>query len=289
MTRLLSISAVAYDGHDLPVALRRIRELGVDRVELAFIKGYSGTFDERVFDEANARRIRDLLAEVGLSSLALSAQMDLTEAEAVHNFTRRLHFAQLVGARIVITNAGPPARRLIFDEHMRELADVAQSLGMIIALENPGDGRASIVNDGATGAAVIEQINSPAVRLNYDFGNVISHFAGRVRPEDDYKAALPYAAYLHIKDVQTGDDPERRWFFPAVGAGEIDYAAILADLAVRAPDLPVSIEIPMRISRAADASPRIAAHPCSLAEVDEMLRRSINYVKEQDWRLEIGD
>jgi sugar phosphate isomerase/epimerase len=273
---------VAYDGHDLPVALRQIRELGVDRVELAFIKGYSGTFDESVFDEANARRIRELLTEAGLSSLALSAQMDLTEDGAVHNFTRRLHFAQVVGARIVITNAGPPARRLIFDANLRELADVAQSLGMIIALENPGDGRASIVNDGASGAAVIEQIGSPAVRLNYDFGNVISHFAGQVRPEEDYKAALPYAAYLHIKDVQTGDDPERRWFFPAVGAGEIDYAAILADLAIHAPDLPISIEIPTRVSRAADASPRIAAQLRPLTEVDEMMRTSVKYVKEYD-------
>jgi sugar phosphate isomerase/epimerase len=285
LTRLLSISAVAYDGHDLPVALRHIRESGVDRVELAFIKGYSGTFDESIFDEANARRIRDLLVEAGLSSLALSAQMDLTEDGAIHNFTRRLHFAQVVGARIVITNAGLPARRTIFDANMTELAEVAQSLGMIIALENPGDGRASIVNDGKSGAAVIEEIGSDAVRLNYDFGNVISHFAGRVRPEEDYKAALPYAAYLHIKDVQTGDDPERRWFFPAVGRGEIDYVAILADLAIHAPDLPVSIEIPTRVSRAADASPRIAAHPRPLAEVDEMLRGSVQYVSELD-RLE---
>ncbi|MBX2999246.1 MAG: sugar phosphate isomerase/epimerase [Caldilineaceae bacterium] len=284
MTRLLSISAVAYDGHDLPTALRHIRELGVERAELAFIKGYSGTFDERVFDEANARHIRDLLDEAGLSSLALSAQMDLTEVGAVHHFTRRLHFAQIVGARIVITNAGPPARRAVFDDNIRELATVAQSLGMIIALENPGDGRASIVNDGPTGAAVIEEIGSPAVRLNYDFGNVISHFAGRVRPEEDYKAALPYAAYLHIKDVQTANNPEQRWSFPAVGRGEIDYAAILADLAACAPDLPISIEIPTRVSRAADASPRIAPHPRPLAEVDEMLRGSVEYMKEQDRR-----
>jgi sugar phosphate isomerase/epimerase len=112
---------------------------------------------------------------------------------------------------------------------------------------------------------------------------VISHFAGRVRPEEDYQAALPYAACLHIKDVSTdASSQESRWSFPAVGTGEIDYAAILADLAVHVPDLPISIEIPTRVSRAADASPRIAAQPQSLAGIDEMLQASVQYVKEYD-------
>jgi sugar phosphate isomerase/epimerase len=278
MRRIISISAVAYDGYDLPVTLREIGRLGTRYVELAFIKGYSGAFDESVFDEANAGRVAEELAGSGLDILALSAQMDLSTEDAVPYFRRRLEFARAIGARLVITNTGPPARLAQFLRNIVELAEVAQGLGLVIALENPGDGIESIVNDGPSGAAIVRRIGSPAVKLNYDFGNVISHFSNHVRPEEDFVHALPYTAHFHVKDVGASEDG---WHFPALGRGIIDYGSILQHLAGLPSRPPLSIEIPTRVSRGADASPRLASTPLPLVEIHSTLRDSLAYVQTQ--------
>jgi hypothetical protein len=79
-------------------------------------------------------------------------------------------------------------------KNMERLVEKAESLNMIIGLENPGDGKENIIDSGKAGTPVLQQIGSDLVRFNYDFGNVISHFKERLRPEEDYKYALPFSS-----------------------------------------------------------------------------------------------
>jgi sugar phosphate isomerase/epimerase len=274
--RIISVSTTAFDGYDLAIAVDEISRLGVDHVELAFIQGYMDSFDEDYFSKINAKMIQGLLSDTGLSCFAFSAHMDLAARGAVDIFEKRMVFAKMVGAKIIVTNAAPRSQEKEFIENILVLADIAKSLDMIIALENPGNGKENVVNSGETGASVIKHIASDWVRLNYDFGNVISHFFERLRPEEDFTYALPFSANLHIKDVKSNG---QGWSFVEIGKGSIDYSFILKTLASKYPQIPVSLEIPLRISRDRDASPRRAASPLPLDEIRNVLKGSLNYVK----------
>jgi len=274
--RIISVSTAAFDGYDLAIAVNEISRLGVDHVELAFIQGYMDSFDEDYFSKINAKMIQGLLSDTGLSCFAFSAHMDLAARGAVDIFEKRMVFAKTVGAKIVITNAAPRSQEKEFIENILVLAEIAKSLDMIIALENPGNGKENVVNSGETGASIIKHIASDWVRLNYDFGNVISHFFERLRPEEDFIYALPFSAHLHIKDVKSNG---QGWSFVEIGEGSIDYSLILKTLALRYPQIPISLEIPLRITRDRDASPRRAASPLPLDEIRNVLQGSLDYVK----------
>jgi sugar phosphate isomerase/epimerase len=161
-------------------------------------------------------------------------------------------------------------------ENIEHLGQTARSLDIVIGLENPGDGRPNVINGGTDGALFIRELASDTVRLNYDFGNVLSHFFEKRRPEEDFKEALPYCAHLHIKDVRQNEDG---WYFTEIGRGSIDYDSIFRDLAREFDSLPLSIEIPLRVTRAKDASPRRWPHPIPLDHIRKTLRNSVDYVK----------
>ena len=224
MDRIISISTAAFDGYDLSVAMDEISRLGVRSVEVAFIQGYTDPFGEEAFSPDNAGRIQNLLSETGLSCFALSAHMNLGTKGSAETFRRRMEFARRIGAKIIVTNAGPGQEKKAFMNNMETLSRAAESLNLIIGLENPGDGKENIINSGKDGAKVVREIDSEWVKLNYDFGNVISHFYERIRPEEDFIDALPFSAHLHIKDVKSNG---QGWSFVEIGKGSIDYAFYL--------------------------------------------------------------
>jgi sugar phosphate isomerase/epimerase len=276
MDRILSISTTTFDGYDLAVAVDEISRLGASHAELAFIQGYTDPFGEEIFNPENADRIQRLLSETGLSCFAFSAHMNLVTKGSAETFRRRMEFARRVGAKVIVTNAGLQQEKKAFIKTMETLSREAESLNLIIGLENPGDGKENIINSGKDGAKVVREIDSEWVKLNYDFGNVISHFFERLRPEEDFIYALPFSAHLHIKDVKSNG---QGWSFVEIGKGSIDYSFILKTLASKYPQIPISLEIPLRITRDRDASPRRAASPLPLGEIRNVLKGSLNYVK----------
>ncbi|HSB05943.1 MAG TPA: sugar phosphate isomerase/epimerase [Thermodesulfobacteriota bacterium] len=275
LKRILSISTAAFDGYDLTLALEEISLLGVSHVELAFIQGYTDPFGEEIFSPTHAGRIQKLLSETGLLCFAFSAHMNLVSKKSVEIFKRRMEFARQTGARVIVTNAGPGQERKAFMKNMEALSREAESLNLIIGLENPGDGKKNIINSGKDGAMVIREIDSEWVKLNYDFGNLISHLDDRVRPEEDYRDALPYSVHLHLKDVKPDG---QGWSFTEIGKGWIDYRFVLKQLKREEPSLPLSLEIPLRVTRAADASPRRRTSPVPIDEIRNILKGSLDFV-----------
>lgn len=276
MNHPILISTVAYDGYDLTVSLAEIAKLGLHRVELAFIEGYSDPFTEDVFSEANAKRITGVLKEHALSCLSFSAHMDLSGDQAVDIFKRRMSFAKMLGAKHIISNAGPLERLEIFMKNMGELAELADALDITVALENPGDGKKNIIDSGQDAPSVLREIGSTRVRLNYDFGNPISHCFEKLKPEEDYKHALPYTVHFHIKDVAPD---ETGWYFTEIGKGVVDYHTILKELAGLPEATPLSLEIPLRITRAKDASARRADKRVDLKAIEQVMKGSLDFVR----------
>jgi len=273
----LIISTAAYDGYDLSVAFKEIAETGVDLVELAFIEGYTDPFTEDYFNEDNAAKISALLAEYGLACISFSAHVNLSKEGIVDIFKKRMAFARKLGAQYIISNAAPLPNKTQFMENIAQLGQTAASLDMIIALENPGDGNPNVIDSAEPAAQAIEKIGLASVKINYDFGNLLSHCFGKLKPEQDYKHVTAQTAHFHIKDVAKND---AGWYFTEIGKGIIDYQSILAELTAVSNSVPISLEIPLRVTRAPDASPCRLSQPVDLAEIRRVMTGSVNFVKQ---------
>jgi len=276
--RIVSISAAPYDGYDFPRVLESLAACGATHVEPAFIVGYTEPFDESAFTAERGRQYAAWLAASGLGCYAFSSHIDLGRPDAVEVFTGRMHFAAQLGARVINTNAAARHLSAGFFRNIEVLARQAEALGLIIGLENPGDGSDNLINTGSDGIALIRRLGHPALRLNYDAGNTISHRPfdrpDGVAPAADARLALPACAYTHIKDVRVSADG---YFFTPLGQGDIDCAAILRAVALTS--LNLSIELPLRLHRGPDAQPQRRAQPVPLAEIEAALRRSLAFVE----------
>lgn len=265
----LSVSTVAFDGYPLPVALGEIAKCGVSYAELAFIEGY-GDFDESVFTTASAGKARAELARTGLSSVAVSAHMDLGTDDALERLRRRIAFAREIGATILITNAGLCAAREAILRTIEAVLPFSLDAGVVLALENPGHGTGAIFACAHDGIKLARTFASPALGLNYDAGNIFTYSLGALNPEADLPAALPHVVHAHLKDVRAmGDD----WVFTPLGEGEV-YSDTLAR-SLRRAERPIGIELPLRLRRPGRGHPVRAQTPVPLAAIVQAVKTSV--------------
>jgi len=277
----LSVSMVAYDGHPMDVALASLAALGIDVVELAYIEGYSATFDEALFSPSNARAVRRTLANAGLTCRAVSAHFDMSRTGGGDALCRRLEFAGEVGAQMVATVSGPAVRRDAFLDHLAQATKLAEQLGVTIALENPADDVDAALNDGADAAQIAAAVDHPLVRINYDPGNFLTHRPGQA-PHVDIEPALPYCIGLHLKDLrQEGEG----WVHTALGDGSILWDEMFNRLALLAARPLLSIEIPTRMRRDSRGKIVLQSEPMPLAQIETLLMRSKALVDAQIARL----
>lgn len=274
MARQIAVSLAAFDGYAPEVALDSIAACDARCVELAYIVGYTEIFDQSSFTHAEARRWSSLLAERKLTCNAVSAHIDLGLEDAVEVFRPRMDFARSLGASVINTNAAHRSRGAQFYRNIEMLARHGEAIGLVIGLENPGNGEDNLFNLAADGAALLRSLNLPSLGLNFDAANLASH-----RPDADVTqetlASLPYCIHYHLKDVARRPDG---WHFTPLGTGDIDHAAILPALA-RLPDLPVSLELPLRLRRGSNARPIRAPEALPLAEIEAAVTASLAYAR----------
>jgi sugar phosphate isomerase/epimerase len=276
MAPILSVNTLIYRGYDIPTILNELSRLDVKYVELAFIKTYAPELGEEDFSQRNGQKVRKLLKNFGLSTVALSAHMDMGLADSVDRFKSRMAFAKEIGARIVITNSSGRPQATTFFKNMEKLAQYAQSLPLVIGLENPGDGTEQIVDCAVTGAQTLQRIGSDFVKLNYDIGNLFIYSKGVMRPERDFEDSIPWSVHFHLKDIRKD---RTGYFYSEIGKGVIHYRPVLNSLCEKAPAIPIGIEIPLCLKRGVDFIPWIDSSPVDLSEIRMILKGSIEYVK----------
>jgi sugar phosphate isomerase/epimerase len=274
MKPILSISTVAFDGYSFETAFEEIAALGAKHVEVAFIQGYTDPFTEDYFNESNARAITGLLSRYGLGCFAFSSHINLGDEGAEVVFEKRMRFAKMIGASFIISNAAPVPQRGAFLCNIRNLALLAEKMELTIGLENPGDGIPNLLDSGREAESLIESVGSDRVRINYDFGNLVSHKFETVNPLEDYKSAIKVTGHYHLKDVRRGEQPG--WVFTEIGKGSIGYGSILCSLSEL--EIPISLEIPLRLYRAPDSRGVRAAHPVPLDRIRQVLFNSWSFV-----------
>jgi sugar phosphate isomerase/epimerase len=275
--RIVSVSAAPYDGYEFPRVLESLVTCGATHVEPAFIVGYTAPFDESAFVAAEAARYAGWLKAAGIGCYAFSSHIDLGLPTSAEVFVGRMDFAARLGARVINTNAAARSNSDGFFRNIEALIRHAETLGMVIGLENPGDGSDNLVNTAQDGIDLVKRLGSEFVKLNYDAGNTISHRPpgrpGGVDATADALLAMPACGHVHVKDVRVTSEG---YFFKRLGEGDVGCAAIVRALAQT--PLNVSIEMPLRLHRGADAKPQRRAAPVPLAEIETALKAALAFV-----------
>lgn len=276
MEPYISISSGAYNGHPMHVAFEEVAKIGATHLELIFIHGFSNPFEESWFNAKNARETRALYDAHGLDCGAFAAHMDLSSDQAIEQFIARMDFCKGIGATYMIGYAAPRHCEDIFYRNMETFVRHAEDIGVVIAFENPGDGKRNIIEAARSGAEVIKRLGSDHVKFNYDFGNLMSQYREDILPHEDHLHVIEDTVHLHVKDtIRT----KNGWSFPAIGDGEIDFETIFTEYDRRDMHLPLCLEVPVTMTRDVYGIPKMAETPPSLSEIANTLSKSLNYIK----------
>lgn len=268
----IAVNLLVFQNMPFYEALDHVVEAQCSIVELAYTAGYA-IFDEyEAFTEKSAIKIGALLEQKGLSCRSVAAHMDLGSEDAIERFVARLQFSSQVGASIVITNTSTIDKKKQFVHNLRILSEKAEQLGLIIALENPGDGKNNLFPNGETGALLIKELGLQNVRLNYDFSNSLSYSALQLDSEKDCVCAVPMSANLHLKDMKRWENATGHgWDFCAIGEGDHDYPLLIEIVKKTNKKLPMSLELPLHMQR----GPDFLMHKCHKTRNKEYLITAI--------------
>jgi L-ribulose-5-phosphate 3-epimerase len=224
----------SYHPYSFDDALAGIAEAGYRHVELSAVPGWT----EHVDVQGDPADTRARLEHFGLEAASISGHSDLTTAEGLEHGLAVVHWAERFGLSIVNTAIGGHAHveesEAAFLANIGRLADAAQAVGVVVALEIHGD----LMATGERAGALLDRIGHPAVKVNYDTANV-EHYGG-VRAEDDLPSIADRVANVHLKDMRGGLGD---WDFPAIGEGHIDFGRVLEILRGAGYDGPYAVEV----------------------------------------------
>jgi 3-oxoisoapionate decarboxylase len=210
--------------------VQRASDLGVDGVSLE-----SCFFDS--LEPAYLSEIKAVLDQKGLERVLAWGHPDGLEAgrnrAAWREMNELIPRARFMGADIMRIVASSLMFR--FEPHepqieaivkmLRESVQIAEDQGVVIALENHIDYTSAEI------LQILERVDSPALRVNFDTGNTLRMM------EDPVAAARrlgPYTVATHTKDVDACRHvrPEEWYFFSSVpvGTGLIDMPGVVRAL-----------------------------------------------------------
>src|SRR5260370_2651731 len=121
-----------------------------------------------------------------------------------------------------------------FLSNVGELADAAESAGVVVGLEIHGD----IMASSDVTLPLIAKIGRDSVKVNYDTANV-EFYSGDLAV-DDLPKITGELAHMHLKDTTGG---KGNWNFPAIGDGHVDFGRALGILDDAGYEGPLSVEI----------------------------------------------
>jgi sugar phosphate isomerase/epimerase len=227
-----------FDGYPLCAALQCIADVGFTAVEIASIEGGCMHIGVSEMNPEYAGWVKSVLDRLGLVANAYSGHEDLTTAEGLRNFLKKMEFAKLLGIHIINTNAGPMSRLLEFYKNMNTVISKAEKLELMVCLENHGD----IIGTGQEAAAILKRVRHPLIGLNYDTGNVFYHSRGKADPGEDICYTFEYLRHMHLKDIKVEGE---RITYCALGEGNIRFPWFFKRLADAGIAVPATIETPV--------------------------------------------
>jgi L-ribulose-5-phosphate 3-epimerase len=235
----LGVATATYHSFTTEQTLDGVSKGGYKYVELLSVPGFGEHLKPRAEEmkEDDAERLIGLCRKYGLELFCIGVYMRLMKEGSVELFKRVIDAADMLGARYINTDTGEVKNRdgeKRFYKDLKELGEYAQSKDVTICFELHGDW----CNTGKKTAEVVKKIDNSHVRINYDTGNAI--FYGNVRPEEDIEYAIPYMAFLHVKD---SGGVYQEYNFPVLGEGTVDFDKIFKLIEDYAGPLSLELEL----------------------------------------------
>lgn len=168
----------------------------------------------RVAEDPEVARHLELLDR----ALALARRFD---APFVRVFSfRRSGIVGLGNPSPRLPEGGPIPEEMLdrIAEGLREAARRAEEAGVTLLLENV---RSCWANTGVNTAAVLEAVDSPALRALWDPAN--DYVSGGVPYPYGYQAVRPHMLHVHVKDARVVDRAIGLTAWAPIGEGEVDY------------------------------------------------------------------
>lgn len=234
-------------------SLPRLAKIGYRRVEVNKAQATS----------TPAERIRALAADCGIEIHSVMnwdpgiADADpKVRANAADALQRNIDWAAALGA--VVLESFPAWRGekqdrqkalKVLAEQYHKAAEAAAKVGVTIALEPVSYGETDLINTLAQGAAVVENVNHPALRL---MGDTHHMFVCERDPARAVREAAPWLVHMHFSD--SNRQPP--------GLGQMDLVAVVRALAEIGYQGSLSLSEMARVPDAETAA-RAAYHFCT--------------------------
>jgi L-ribulose-5-phosphate 3-epimerase len=248
MKRIVSCVTNCYGPAGVRTAAEQIRDAGIDHLELA-LRGHnfgglvipeSVVITEKA-DEATVRAFCEHLVQHGAKISGCNVGgADIRTADGVELTERRIRFAaRYFDVKICVSGAGQPvdtAERVKIVAHLRRLGQTACECGVTLALET----HKGPTQNAAAMLALMNEVDHPQVRLNFDTGNIAYYNEG-ADPCDELDKVKHLVCNVHLKDNRGRFED---WYFPAIGdGGAVDFARVREILDKAGFSGPYTIEI----------------------------------------------
>lgn len=234
MPRLVAGHTNTYHSYTFEESLRGIAAAGFRYAELSAVEGWC----DFVTADDDPEQVRALVATHGLTASSISAHVNLFQPDGLQKTERIIRWAGRYGLPVVnaalASRPTPESSTAPVVEGLRRLGDIAAESDVVIAVEVHGD----VTPSGAGALALVREVGSPRVKINYDTGNV--EFYSGLGAIDDLPGVIDHIAHMHLKDKLGG---EGVWHFPALGGGHVDFAGVLELLERHGVDVPMSVEL----------------------------------------------
>lgn len=270
----LAVNTSIYDGYDLETTLSSIKKCGFNFFELAYNQGYVGNLNQELFGVENAKNINRLKEKYQLSTIAIGCTMDLSSDNFLEIFAPRLYFARSIGVKYVNVCTTKSENKAKMVDNLKSLRPALEETGCILCLENGGDYNFNAFITIEEGIELLNELGNDVYSINFDPGNMVTYDKTLDVTQQSLKS-LDYVKYFHIKDVCIADNKFR--FIPVDGNGLIDYKNIVSQL--KKMNIPCSFEIPLRIYRDLDSTPRRFEKAAELSIIEETLIKSRKYIE----------
>ncbi len=270
MDRIIGVNSNCYHGYSIEEALEGISRAGFHYVELTATKGWTEhVFPSMSFEYLNS--IKSKLKETNLIPFAMSGHCNLMDTDRIGDFISNIKLAAFFNCEYIVSSIGEAhladkavATNAEVAGHIKDLIPYLEEYDLKLALEVHGDhGTGVILKE------IVDLVDSPGVTINYDTANAI--FYGNVEIEKDLEACIEKIGFMHLKDKAGA---RKEWDFPALGKGYVDFPMIFKKLDEKCNRCPFSIEIEFT-----------REGPKSLAEIDNAIKESYDYLKNLGFKL----
>jgi sugar phosphate isomerase/epimerase len=248
------------DMNDLsPEMCRRARELGFSGIFTRFRAN-----DPHTTPRAQAQRVRDLLAGEGLRLFQTTGYWqnlitpdETARAEAVRTLRAALRLAGWLGARGIDTGPGsmnplgpwfphpdnwtPSARRQLV-KSLKEAASAAEDAGVYLSLESH---QLVTLKTPEITKAVLDEVDSPWVRCDYDSANWITLdtvFDTPAALSSHFDILGDHIVSCHAKDIWIENKLTLHLQDGCPGQGLMDFKTLFRRMEALNPDYPVIAE-----------------------------------------------